>query len=116
MGAMQQRAPGKDYTVHGPLSFRKIIEIERFALQTAILHECQNYLGGGGSLGGSERSLPLKLQCPTPPPPPPTWYIGKTRWPSLMVRRAISQRSHEKMGTLNSLGKDNFPTFVPFEM
>ena len=27
--------------------FRKIIEIERFALQATILHECQNYLGGG---------------------------------------------------------------------
>ena len=23
-------------------------------LQAAILHECQNYLGGGGGLGGSE--------------------------------------------------------------
>ena len=27
--------------------FRKIIEIESFALRAAILHECQNYLGGG---------------------------------------------------------------------
>ena len=25
---------------------RKIIEIECFALQATILHECQNYLGG----------------------------------------------------------------------
>ena len=32
--------------------FRKIIEIERFALRAAILHECQNYLGDGGGLGG----------------------------------------------------------------
>ena len=28
--------------------FRKIIEIERFALRAAILHERYNYLGGGG--------------------------------------------------------------------
>ena len=25
-------------------------------LRAAILHECQNYLGGGGSLGGSEKT------------------------------------------------------------
>ena len=29
--------------IHSPLFFRKIIEIERFALRAAILHECQNY-------------------------------------------------------------------------
>ena len=34
-------------TIHSPLFFRKIIEIESFALRAAILHECQNYLGGG---------------------------------------------------------------------
>ena len=38
------------------LFFRKIIEIESFALRAAILHECQNYLGGGGGLGGSEKN------------------------------------------------------------
>ena len=38
--------------------FRKIIEIERFALRAAILHECQNYLGGGGGLGGRNFSRP----------------------------------------------------------
>ena len=26
----------------------KIVAIERFALRAAILHECRNYLGGGG--------------------------------------------------------------------
>ena len=36
----------KFWTVHSPLFFRKIIEVERFALRAAILHECQNYLGG----------------------------------------------------------------------
>ena len=25
-------------------------------LPAAILHECQNYLGGGGGLGGSEKN------------------------------------------------------------
>ena len=37
--------------------FRKIIEIARFALLAAILHECQNYLGGGGGLVGSEKNF-----------------------------------------------------------
>ena len=39
-------------SVHSPLFVRKIIKIGRFALQAAILHECQNYLGGRGGLGG----------------------------------------------------------------
>ena len=34
-------------TVHSPLFFRKIVEIERFALRASILDECQNYLGAG---------------------------------------------------------------------
>ena len=34
----------KPQTVRSPLFFRKVIEIERFALRAAILHECQNYL------------------------------------------------------------------------
>ena len=45
-----------------------------------ILHECQNYLGGYNPRG------------PLPP------YIWKSRWPPLTVRRAISRRSHEKIG------------------
>ena len=43
-----------DYpTVHTPLFYRKIVEIEDFALQVAILNECQIYLegAGGGELG-----------------------------------------------------------------
>ena len=44
------------WTVHSPLFFPKIIEIERFALRAAILHEFQNYLGGGGGLGGNEKN------------------------------------------------------------
>ena len=48
------------YTVHSPLFFRNFVEIERFALRAAILHECQNYLGDGGGLGGFS----------LPPPPP----------------------------------------------
>ena len=30
--------------------------MERFALQAAILYECQNYLGSGGGPGGLGRS------------------------------------------------------------
>ena len=47
-------------TVHSPLFFCKIVEIARFALRAAILHDCQNYLrgrgGSGGSLGGSKKN------------------------------------------------------------
>ena len=46
-----------------------IVEIERFALRAAILHECQNYLGGGGGLGGSEKIGP----------PPPRAVIPDAR-------------------------------------
>ena len=35
-------------TVHSPLFSRKMVEIERFVLRAAILHECENYLGGMG--------------------------------------------------------------------
>ena len=54
------------YTVHSPLFSRKTVEIESFALRAAILHKCQNYLGGGGRFGrGRENffflaSLPLE--------------------------------------------------------
>jgi len=59
---------GVNKTVHSPLFFRKIIEIERFALQAAILHECQNNSG----------HLKIKI--------------------AVTVRRSISKRSHEKIG------------------
>ena len=45
--------------VHSPLFFRKIVKIERFVLQAAILHGCQNHLGHGGGLGGS--NLKIKM-------------------------------------------------------
>ena len=57
-------------TVHSPLFFRKIIEIERFELRAAILHECQNYLWGGGGLGGSEKNRGTSIFLHPPPPPP----------------------------------------------
>ena len=48
----------KRETVHSPIFFGKIIEIERFALRAAILHECQNYLGGEKNRGTvRDRSL-----------------------------------------------------------
>ena len=40
------------WTVHCPLIYRKIVEIKYFALQVAILDECQIYLAGGGGGGG----------------------------------------------------------------
>ena len=39
------------WTVHCPLIYRKIVEIKYFALQVAILDECQIYLAGGGGKG-----------------------------------------------------------------
>ena len=44
-----------------------VIEIEHFALRATILHECQNYLGGGGGLGGGERER--ESYNPRRPPP-----------------------------------------------
>ena len=43
-------------TFHSPLFSRKIVEIECYALRVPILDECQNYLGAGSSLGGSEKN------------------------------------------------------------
>ena len=51
--------------------FRKIIEIESFALRAAILHEWQNFLGGGGGLGGSEKNFLA----------PPPWSYNPRRPP-----------------------------------
>ena len=50
-----------------------------------ILHECQNYLRGGGGLGGSEKNILQYFSRPSPPPPsynprrPPPRYIWKSR-------------------------------------
>ena len=55
-------------TVHSPLFSREIIEIERFALPAAILHECQNYLGAGGDLGGKEKNRGTSIFLSPPPP------------------------------------------------
>ena len=41
--------------------FRKIIEIERFPLRAAILHECEDNLGSGGGLRGSEKNKETPL-------------------------------------------------------
>ena len=49
------------------------MEIERFALRAAILHECQKYLGGRGGLGGGEKNrgtVITSLQHPPAPHPP----------------------------------------------
>ena len=75
-------------------------------LRTAILHECQNYLGGGGGggggLGGSEKNIFLA----PPSLPPPTSYKSPTPATSVhlkinipvTVRRNIYKQSHEKIG------------------
>ena len=68
------------WTVHSPLFFRKIVEIERFALRAAIWHECQNYLGGDGGLGGSEKNIFYFYFFPYfSRPPPPTALILDAR-------------------------------------
>ena len=53
-----------NWTVHSPLFFRKIIEIEYLALRAAILHEFQNHLGDGGGLGGSEKNRGTVITSP----------------------------------------------------
>ena len=49
---------------HSPLFFGKIVTIERYVLRAAILHECQNYLGGEGghALISSPRTSAIKTQ------------------------------------------------------
>ena len=44
-------------TVHSPLFFRKIIEIERFALRAAILHECQGTFENQDTRDGKTRHI-----------------------------------------------------------
>ena len=61
------------WTVHSPLFFRKIVKIERFVLQAAILHGCQNHAWGG--LGGSN----LKIKMAT--------VNGKTCYISMISRK-----------------------------
>ena len=56
------------WTVHTPLLFRKVVEIEDFALQVAILDECQNYLAGGGGGGGGGRFRKEGRKKPTSRP------------------------------------------------
>ena len=51
-------------TVHSPLFSRKIVEIERYVLRAVILHECQNYLAGGGRFG---RKREKQYLAPLPP-------------------------------------------------
>ena len=63
------------------LFFRKIIEIEGFVLRAAILHECKNYLGGGGGLGGSVKNIFLYFSRPFPPPAPPPQTYNPRRPP-----------------------------------
>ena len=47
-----EKKTNPDYwTVHTPLIYRKIVELEDFALQVAILDECQIYLAGSGGRG-----------------------------------------------------------------
>ena len=66
-----------------------MVETKGFALRAAILHECQNYLGGGGGLGGSA-PLPLQLESPTAA----TSVHLKNKMASLTVRRAISRQTN----------------------
>ena len=65
-----RKESGRIYTVHNPLFFRKIVDIERFALPAAILDECHIYLRGGEQFG--RRS---------PPPSPPSTHRYKPRHP-----------------------------------
>ena len=89
-------------SVHSPLFFRKIVEIERYVLRAAILHECQNYLGG--AVWGKQAPPPPNSYNPRRPPPR---YICTIKIP-VTVRRSISKRSHEKIGDCEqSMSKTN---------
>ena len=80
------------------------MEFERFALRAGILHESQNYLGGGGGLAGSvacvasvsNRVIARKLEVEgggggggggsVPPPPPPPSFLFFFSRPSFSRR------------------------------
>ena len=47
----------KDYRLFIVPYFSMRSFFERFGLWAAILHECQNYLGGGGGLGRREKNI-----------------------------------------------------------
>ena len=77
------------YTVHSPLFFRKIIEIESFALRATHLARVSKLPRRGGGLGGSER----------PPSPPPSYNAPSVHLKikiAVTVTRGISKRSHQK--------------------
>ena len=42
--------------IYGP---KYLVEIERFAIRAAILHDCQTYLGGGDGVSYNPRRPPL---------------------------------------------------------
>ena len=53
-------------------------------LRAALLHECQNYLGGGGGLNVNAScsdfiTVPLFFSPPSPPHPPPRAIIPDAR-------------------------------------
>ena len=47
-------------TVHNPLFFRKILDIERFTLPATALDECQIFLGGGERVPSTHRYKPRR--------------------------------------------------------
>ena len=69
------------WSVHSPLFFRPIVKIERFGLRAAILHECQNYLGGRAIIPDARLlgTLYLKINMAA--------INGKTRYTSTISRK-----------------------------
>ena len=80
---------GRMLTVHSPVFFRKIVDIERFALRATILDDCQIYLRGGGQSTSS-------LVCLNPDALPLGTY--KTKMATCTGKRPILTIFTEKRG------------------
>ena len=65
--------------------------MESFALRAAILHECQNYLGGGGGLGGFETTGWVTTHLVYPVLKPTISFLVKdSRYRDFLIKQTMS--------------------------
>ena len=84
-----------------------MVEIERFALRAAILHELAKLLRGRGRFGRKREKSPPPPRAIIPGARPLGTYTFENQEGHhyYTVRRAISRRSHEKIGDCDLSGR-----------